>query len=330
MLRIGLFGSTGQLGQMLFQDLVKIATVIAPTRSQLDLTQQHAVHQWLLQHPCDVLVNAAAMTQVDAAEAEPELSRLLNTQFVQQLADYAALKKMWFIHFSTDYVFDGSGDRPWQESDDCFPLQQYGHSKRLGELAIIRSGCAHLIFRTSWLYHHQGQNFLLTMLKLARQSTSKIQQCTSPTMPLKQAMPFNDVLPLNIVADQVGAPTYAPELSRAVTSILKQLLQMPDKQAYNLSGVYHLCASGFCSWFEFATAIFDYAVDTGLIDHRPLLLPITSEELQRAAKRPKNSRFDTHKVQTLFVLELSSWQDQLKQCLNVLKSSDETSKQSIS
>ncbi|OBP14494.1 dTDP-4-dehydrorhamnose reductase [Rheinheimera sp. SA_1] len=301
---IGLFGGSGQLGRALQRDLAPLGEVLAPTRLQLDLSDVAAVQQWLQQNRCDLLVNAAAMTQVDVAETSVELAMQLNQYFVQQLAEYAAAHNIWLVHFSTDYVFDGSGEIPWCETDECRPLQIYGRSKRAGELAIQASGCQHLLIRTSWLYDSQGQNFLLTMLRLARQSTA----------------------PLKIVSDQIGAPTYAPQLSAVVQQMLQQLLQMPPHQATTLSGIYHLCATGYCSWLEFATAIFAQAKAKGLLHECQVIAAISSSELARPAARPKNSRLNTDKVQTTFNLQLTGWQQQLAQCLDLLKNSAKTGK----
>jgi len=303
-MKIGLFGGSGQLGRALQLDLAALGEVVAPTRQQLDLTDSAALQQWLAQHRCDVLVNAAAMTQVDAAETDTELAMQLNQHVVKQLAEYAAQHNIWLVHFSTDYVFDGSGETAWLETDECRPLQQYGRSKRAGELAIIAAGCQHLVIRTSWLYDSQGQNFLLTMLRQAQQATT----------------------PLRIVADQIGAPTYAPALSTFVSQILEQLLKLPQQQARLRSGIYHLCAQGHCSWFEFATAIFSAAKDLGLVEQMPEVVAISSRELARTAARPQNSRLDTGKVQATFNLQLTDWQQQLQQCLNVLKNSAKTGK----
>jgi len=301
---IGLFGGSGQLGRSLQRDLATLGDVLAPTRQQLDLSDTAAVQQWLQQHRCDLLVNAAAMTQVDVAETFTELATQLNQHFVQQLADYAAAHNIWLVHFSTDYVFDGSGDMPWRETDVCRPLQHYGHSKRAGELAILASGCLHLLIRTSWLYDCEGQNFLLTMLRLARQATA----------------------PLKIVSDQIGAPTFVPELSAMVKQMLAQLLHMPRQQATTFSGIYHLCAAGHCSWQNFACAIFAQAKAIGLLDTPPVITAIPSCELERPAARPNNSRLNTDKVQVRFNLQLTEWSQQLAQCLELLKKSAKTGK----
>ena len=314
MLKIGLFGSTGQLGRRLSEDLAIIGEVVAPTRQQLNLQDSAAVKQWLSHQRFDVFVNAAAMTDVDGAETLPELAAQLNEHFVKQLADYAATNQIWLLHFSTDYVFDGQGQAFWQETDHCQPLQQYGQTKRAGELAIAKSGCLHLILRTSWLYDSQGHNFLLTMLHLAKLFVASEQ----PDKPRSE--------PLQIVADQIGAPTNAAVLSQMVTQILRHLMVLPSRQADALSGIYNLCASDVCSWFEFAEFIFKEAATRGLIEQIPPLMPISSTELTRTAKRPLNSKLDTRKVQTTFHLSITSWQHQLQQCLDELKNAAKTGK----
>ncbi|MBU2180753.1 MAG: dTDP-4-dehydrorhamnose reductase [Gammaproteobacteria bacterium] len=318
MTKICVFGGSGQLGRSLVRDLAVLGDVTAPTRQQLDLTNIAQLQQWLQQHEFDLLVNAAAMTQVDVAQTAVELTWQLNHQLPAILAAHAKAKNIWLVHFSTDYVFDGSGDMPWRETDDCQPLQQYGISKRAGELAIQTSGCLHLLIRTSWLYDSDGQNFLLTMLQLARAYQASLaieQQFQQPATAM-----------IKVVADQIGAPTFAPVLSAQVTQILSQLLVMPLLAASTLSGTYHLCAAGHCSWFQFSEAIFQKAFDKGILSNQPALRAVSSLEFARPAPRPKNSRLDTRKVQTTFALELTHWQQQLEQCLELLKFSAKTGK----
>lgn len=312
--KIGLLGSTGQLGRRLFAEFASLGEVIAPSRQQLDASDPDSVQQWLQSQDIDLLVNAIAMTGVDQAESCSELAAQLNQHFVRQLAEYAAAHQIWLVHFSTDYVFDGTGDKPWQETDPCQPLQQYGLSKRAGELAIMASGCKHLIFRTSWLYDSQGQNFLRTMLRLAQQQTAPEQSQQQCAVALK------------IVADQIGAPTFAAELALIVRNIVGQLLTPPTSQAQPVSGIYHLCAAGFCSWFDFASAIFVKAKSLDLLEDIPEVVAIGSADLIRAAARPKNSRLDTSKVQITFNLQLTNWQQQLAQCLELLKNPAKTGK----
>jgi len=304
MLTIVLLGASGQLGQALLKDLTALGTVLTPNRQELDLTDVASVQQWFLQHPADLIVNAAAMTDVDGAERNAVLCEQLNHQLPATLAVIAKERHSWLCHFSTDYVFDGQKTEPYVESDDTGALQQYGRSKVAGENAIINSGCRHLIFRTSWLYHHSGRNFLTTMLSLA---------------PNRQE-------PFLVVDDQVGAPTSAIAVADAVVSIFSRIFAMAPEQARGASGIYHLTAAGECSWYEFANTIFYYAVDEGVLEQQPEVLPTDSVSLNRAAKRPANSRLDNQKVQKTFGISLNAWQQQLTDCLQLIKKHTETGK----
>lgn len=304
MLTIVLLGASGQLGQALLKDLTALGTVLTPNRQELDLTDVASVQQWFLQHPADLIVNAAAMTDVDGAERNAVLCEQLNHQLPATLAVIAKERHSWLCHFSTDYVFDGQKTEPYVESDDTGALQQYGRSKVAGENAIIHSGCRHLIFRTSWLYNHSGRNFLTTMLSLA---------------PGRQE-------PFLVVDDQVGAPTSAIAVADAVVSIFSRIFAMSPEQAREVSGIYHLTAAGECSWYEFANTIFYYAVDEGLLEQQPEVLPTDSVSLNRAAKRPANSRLDNQKIQKTFGISLNAWQQQLTDCLQLIKKHTETGK----
>lgn len=304
MLTIVLLGASGQLGQALQKDLTVLGSVLMPSRQQLDLTDTAAIEQWFSQHQVDVIINAAAMTDVDGAERNQRLCEQLNHQLPATLAAIAKAQQSWLCHFSTDYVFDGKKNAPYVETDDTAALQQYGRSKVAGELAIIKSGCRHLIFRTSWLYSSSGRNFLTTMLALAP----------------------NRLEPLLVVDDQIGAPTSALALADAVQNILRQLFAMPEEAADAVVGVYHLTAAGECSWYEFANAIFYYAVDEGLLEQQPEVLPTDSQSINRAAKRPGNSRLDNEKIHRTFAIRLSPWQQQLTACLQLIKKHTETGK----
>lgn len=304
MLTIVLLGATGQLGQALTKDLTALGTVLTPNRQELDLTDTAAVQQWFLQHPADLIVNAAAMTDVDGAERNSALCEQLNHQLPVTLAAIAKAQHSWLCHFSTDYVFDGKKTVPYVETDETGPLQQYGRSKVVGENAIINSGCRYIILRTSWLYSHSGRNFLTTMLSLA---------------PCRQE-------PFLVVDDQVGAPTSAIAVADAVVSIFSQIFAMSQEQARAVSGIYHLTAAGDCSWYEFANTIFYYAVDEGLLEQQPEVLPTDSLSLNRAAKRPANSRLDNQKILKTFGISLSAWQQQLTDCMQLIKKHTETGK----
>ena len=304
MLTIVLLGASGQLGQALQQDLAALGTVLAPTRKELDLTQVAAVTEWFQNHQVDLIVNAAAMTDVDGAERNAELCEALNHQLPATLAAIAKEQHSWLCHFSTDYVFNGKKTEPYTETDETAPLQQYGRSKLAGENAVVASGCRHLIFRTSWLYSSRGRNFLTTMLSLA---------------PERQE-------PFLVVDDQIGAPTSAIELADAVVSIFSKIFAMSQEEASAASGIYHLTAAGECSWYEFANAIFHYAVDEELLAQLPEVLPTDSQSLNRAAKRPANSKLDHNKVTAAFGISLTPWQQQLTECLQLIKKQAKTGK----
>ncbi|WP_306518434.1 dTDP-4-dehydrorhamnose reductase [Rheinheimera sp.] len=304
MLTIILLGASGQLGQALQQDLTALGTVLTPTRQELDLTDLAAVKAWFAQQQVDVIINAAAMTDVDGAERNGALCEALNHQLPAALGAIAKEKHSWLCHFSTDYVFNGKKAAAYVETDETAPLQQYGRSKVAGEEAIVASGCRHLIFRTSWLYSSTGRNFLTTMLSLA---------------PERQE-------PFLVVDDQTGAPTSAIDLADAVVSIFSKIFAMSQEEARAVSGIYHLTAAGECSWYEFATTIFHYAVDEDLLEQQPEVLPTDSQSLNRAAKRPANSRLCNDKVNTTFGISMSPWQQQLTECLQLIKKHTETGK----
>jgi dTDP-4-dehydrorhamnose reductase len=302
MLTIILLGASGQLGQALQRDLTALGTVLTPTRQELDLTDLTAVKAWFAPQQVDVIINAAAMTDVDGAERNAELCEALNHQLPATLGAIAKDKHSWLCHFSTDYVFNGRKTAPYVETDDTAPLQQYGRSKVAGENAIVASGCRHLIFRTSWLYSSSGRNFLTTMLSLA---------------PERQE-------PFLVVDDQTGAPTSAIDLADAVVSIFSKIFAMSQEEARAASGIYHLTAAGECSWYEFANTIFHYAVDEDLLEQQPEVLPTDSQSLNRAAKRPANSRLCNNKVNTAFGISLTPWQQQLTECLQLIKKQAKT------
>lgn len=302
MLTIILLGASGQLGQALQRDLTALGTVIAPTRQELDLSDIKVVRDWFAKQQVDLIVNAAAMTDVDGAERNGELCEALNHQLPATLGAIAKEKHSWLCHFSTDYVFNGKKTASYVEADETAPLQQYGRSKAAGEEAIVKSGCRHLIFRTSWLYSSTGRNFLTTMLSLA---------------PERQE-------PFLVVDDQTGAPTSAIDLADAVVSIFSKVFAMSQEDARAASGIYHLTATGECSWYEFANTIFHYAVDEALLEQQPEVLPTDSQSINRAAKRPANSRLSNHKVNTTFGISMSPWQQQLTECLQLIKKQAKT------
>jgi dTDP-4-dehydrorhamnose reductase len=229
-----------------------------------------------------VIVNAAAHTAVDKAESESERARIINTLAPVVLAREAGKLGAWLVHYSTDYVFDGSGSAPRVETDPTGPLNMYGITKLEAEQAILTSGCNHLIFRTSWVFAARGNNFAKTMLRLAQQRDS-----------------------LNVIDDQVGAPTGAELLADITAHVIRI-----SRQRKNISGLYHLTAAGETSWYGYANFVLNFARQEGvkLAVAPENVFPVTSSEFPSPARRPKNSRLNTGKLQSTFDLSLPSWE----------------------
>ena len=230
----------------------------------------------------DVIVNAAAYTAVDKAEAEPQAANTVNAVTPGVLAKEAAGLDAWLVHYSTDYVFDGTGVTPWSEDDPVAPLNEYGRSKLAGEETVRASGCKHLIFRTSWVYAARGNNFARTMLKLARERDS-----------------------LKVINDQHGAPTGADLLADITAHTLRSALLNPG-----LAGTYHAVASGVTTWHGYATHVIHRARALGI----PVKVAdeaihaVSTSEFPTPARRPGNSRMDTRKLRTAFGLHLPEWE----------------------
>ena len=293
-MKILLLGKNGQVGWELQRSLAPLGEVIALDRHSADLCGDLGNLPGLVAtvqavRP-DVIVNAAAHTAVDQAESEPALARSLNALAPGVLAQEAARLGAWLVHYSTDYVFDGSGSRPWAEADAPAPLSVYGQSKLEGE-QLIQAACRqHLILRTSWVYAARGGNFAKTMLRLARERES-----------------------LSVIDDQFGAPTGAELLADVTAHAIRHLLQHPGD-----AGLYHLSASGETSWcgyanYVLAQAEYAQAAIKEIANRRPPLktrvaTPIPSSAYPTPARRPLNSRLDTRKLQTTFGLTLPPWQ----------------------
>ena len=285
-MKILLLGKNGQVGWALQRSLAPLGELVAlDSQSQPhcgDLSNLTGLAQTVRDVAPDVIVNAAAYTAVDKAENEPVLAHTINALALSVLAQEAKLIGAWLIHFSTDYVFDGSGDKPWLEADATGPLSVYGVTKLAGEQAIIASACKHLIFRTSWVYGALGNNFAKTMLKLAQDRDS-----------------------LKVVNDQMGAPTGADLLADVTAHAIRTALQKP-----NVSGLYHLAAGGETSWHEYACFVIDFARQAGLDIKvaQTAIQAVPSSEFATVAKRPLNSRLNTSKLAQTFDLHLPSWQ----------------------
>ena len=285
-MKILLLGKNGQVGWALQRSLAPLGELVAlDAQSQIhcgDLSNLAGLAQTVRDVAPDVIVNAAAYTAVDKAESEPVLAHAINALAPGVLAQEAKRCGAWLVHFSTDYVFDGSGKQAWLETDAAAPLSVYGASKLAGEQAIMAAACQHLIFRTSWVYGARGNNFAKTMLKLAQERDS-----------------------LKVVNDQIGAPTGADLLADVTAHAINTALQQP-----NVSGLYHLVASGKTSWHEYASLVIEYARQAGLPIKvvQTAIHAVPSSEFATVAKRPLNSRLNTSKLQRTFNLYLPDWQ----------------------
>lgn len=286
-MRILVTGRHGQVGDALGHALQGLGEVIALDRSQLDLGDPDALRTAMRELQPSIVINAAAYTAVDAAESEEATAFRINAQAPRVLAEEAERLGAALIHYSTDYVFDGSKDGEWLEDDAPAPLSAYGRSKLAGEQAIAEVGGTHLILRTSWVYGLHGKNFLLTMLKLAETRNE-----------------------LSIVDDQLGAPTWSRTIADATASIIRDAGEPAQLAA--LSGIYHLCAGGHTSWFGFAQTIFAHPA----VLQKPQLHAITTAGYPTPAKRPKNSRMNTDKFRRTFG-DLPAWDDALAACLQL-------------
>jgi dTDP-4-dehydrorhamnose reductase len=284
-MKILLFGKNGQVGWELQRSLAPLGELAALDAHGQDMcgdfTDPEGIAETVRLIAPDVIVNAVAHTAVDKAESEPELARTLNALAPAVLAREASQSGAWLIHYSTDYVFDGNGDRPWLETDATGPLNVYGSTKLEGEQLIQRSGCRHLIFRTSWVYGARGNNFARTMLRLAKERDS-----------------------LNVINDQFGAPTGADLLADITAHAIRTARQQTE-----LSGLYHLVAGGVTSWHGYASFVIDFARKAGI----PIkvaadaIKPVPTTAYPTPARRPLNSRMDTAKLQKKFDLHLPDW-----------------------
>jgi dTDP-4-dehydrorhamnose reductase len=286
-MKILLLGKNGQVGWELQRSLAPLGELVALDHDSKefsgDFTDLDGLANTVRAVAPDVIVNAAAHTAVDKAESEPELARTINALAPGVLAREARLANAWLIHYSTDYVFDGNGDKPWLETDPVAPLNVYGTTKLEGEQLIQRSGCRHLIFRTSWVYGARGGNFAKTMLKLARERDS-----------------------LSVIDDQIGAPAGADLLADITAHAIRTVQQRPE-----LSGLYHLVAGGETSWHGYASFVIDYARRNGVtLKVAPdAIKPVPTSAFPTPARRPHNSRMDTTKLQIAFDLHMPAWQN---------------------
>ena len=293
-MKILLLGKNGQVGWELQRALAPLGEVIAldfdsPGPLTADFSQPETLAATVRAVAPQIIVNAAAHTAVDKAESEPEFARALNATSPAVLAREAASIGAWLMHYSTDYVFDGSGSTPWTEDSPTGPLSVYGATKLEGEAAIRASGCRHLIFRTSWVYAARGGNFAKTMLKLAKERDR-----------------------LSVIDDQIGAPTGADLLADLTAHALRAALARPE-----LGGTYHAVAAGETSWHGYARHVIEFARAAGQsIKVAPEnIVAVPTSAFPTPAKRPGNSRMNTEKLRNSFGFVLPTWQSGVERML---------------
>ena len=281
-MKILVTGTNGQVGHALMHELTD-HELIGLTRQDCDLTNLDQLRRIIDQHQPDLIINPAAYTKVDQAEDEPGLAFQINLDAPKVIAEKAREYNIPFIHFSTDYVFDGEKEDAYNENDQTNPLGVYGQSKLEGEEAIKEVGGFFYIFRTSWVYSSIGHNFFLTMKKLSQEREE-----------------------LKVVADQLGVPTSNQFIAEQIKHIIPQLHE-------NNTGAYHLVPEGSCSWYEFANEIISHTNDQFNLDN---VLPITTDEFPIKTQRPKNSILNNAKIKKAFNLKLNHWQTELDKVIN--------------
>ncbi len=299
-MKILVTGKNGQVGHELMRSLAPLGELVGVDVDEFDLAKPAAIERLLAQVKPDLIVNPAAYTAVDKAESEANLAHAVNAAAPEVLAKYAATKNIPMIHYSTDYVFDGTKDGLYVETDKPNPKSVYGKTKWLGEAAVRNNAPKHVILRTSWVFGSHGLNFLKTVLRLAQERDK-----------------------LSIVADQFGAPTSAAMLADATAVIAKQLFEPGATRKY---GTYHLVADGETSWHGYAQWVVAKAGELGVKFKikADAIRPITTKEYPMPAPRPANSRLDTSKVMSVFGINLPSWRDEVTHVLEKLINKDGT------
>ncbi len=282
-LRLAVTGLRGQVVSALIERAPKNVEIIALGRPQLELARREAVLATLRHAGCDAIINAAAYTQVDRAESEPECAMKINGEGSGNVAEAASILNVPLLHLSTDYVFDGSLNRPYREEDETNPTSVYGRSKLAGEIRIRQTHQNHVILRTAWVYSPFGTNFVKTMLRLGVERDE-----------------------VSVVMDQIGNPTSALEIADTLILLAKQL---NENSASVLRGTFHLTGRGDTSWADLAEAIFQTAETYGRKHVR--VLRITTQEYPTAAKRPMNSRLDNSKLQKIYSIKMRDWRSSL-------------------
>ena len=296
-MKVLLLGKNGQVGWELQRALAPLGALVALDRAGADglrgdLEDLDGLARTVRKLAPDVVVNAAAYTAVDKAETDVERARRINTEAPGVLAEAVAAVGALLVHYSTDYVFDGSGDKPWREDSPTGPLSVYGRTKLAGEDAIRASGCRHLIFRTSWVHAARGGNFARTMLRLAAERER-----------------------LTVIADQIGAPTGADLIADVSAHAIRASLAAPA-----LSGTYHLVADGETSWHGYARFVIETAHELGVALKVDEIAAIATRDYPTAAARPLNSRLNTQRLRSAFGLHLPDWRDGVARMLREILS----------
>ncbi|AVR05011.1 dTDP-4-dehydrorhamnose reductase [Pluralibacter gergoviae] len=293
-MNILLFGKTGQVGWELQRSLAPLGNLIALDVHSSDycgdFSNPQGIADTVRRVRPDVIVNAAAHTAVDKAESEMDFAQLLNATTVEAIAKAASEIDAWVIHYSTDYVFPGTGDSPWSETDETAPLNVYGKTKLAGEKALQTYCTKHLIFRTSWVYASRGNNFAKTMLRIAK-----------------------DRADISVINDQFGAPTGAELLADCTAHAIRIAQSRPE-----VAGLYHLVAGGITTWYDYAALVFDEARNAGMTLSLKTLSPVSTSAYVTPALRPANSRLDTTRFQQQFGLTLPDWEVGVRRMLEEL------------
>jgi len=301
-----LTGAAGQLGQELLPRLQSLGKVTQVDRSAApgaattlvqNLDDLGRVEILLNRSRPDIIVNAAAYTAVDLAEDNSAAAFRINAEMPACLARWAERNGRLLVHYSTDYVFDGNAEKPYTEQDTAEPLGVYGESKLAGELSIAKTGCRHVILRTSWVYSGHGNNFVLTMLRLARER------------PL-----------LNIVSDQTGCPTWARNLAGVTQNVIAKMVSADGQNVP--AGVYHYCDGDVVSWYQFAQSIFGAAMKAGMLQKMPEIKPVRSVDFAQKARRPLYSVLDTSRIGKVFGITPAGLAESLQTCISEMAKRD--------
>jgi dTDP-4-dehydrorhamnose reductase len=295
-----LTGGSGQLGLELLSTLVPVGTIVAPGRNEMDLADERSVRKKIREIRPRWIVNPAAYTAVDRAESEPELAYAINAKGVRAIGEEAHALGAGVIHYSTDYVFRGTGDTPYVETDATDPLNVYGASKLSGEKLLAETGAAHFIFRTSWVYGVHGKNFLLTILKAARERER-----------------------LRVVDDQHGAPTWSRDLAKMTAHVIERLEasaagRAPGETGSGWTGIYHAAAAGETTWYGFAAEAVRLERERNPGMNLAELDAITTAEYPTPATRPQNSRLNCEKLASTFGWRMMDWRESLPEVMKEL------------